>query len=244
MKILILGGTEEARELAGRLVAMGHEVVTSLAGRTSEPLMPAGKVRIGGFGGAEALGTFLRREKFDRVLDATHPYAVQMHTNAVLGAEMANLRLVRFLRQPWQEPPDVSWVQFTSDETAAETLPQDAHVFLTVGQKQLATYLERRDCRFLVRSIEPLERPLPGHATHIVGRPPFYPGGEAELMERFGITHLVTKNSGGVQTEAKLQAAQQRGIEVYMILRPELAPAYEVHTVGQAIAALRLAIAA
>ena len=240
MKILILGGTEEARLLAERLVAMGHAVTTSLAGRTSEPLLPKGEVRVGGFGGSERLGDYLLAEKFDRIVDATHPYAVEIKANAVRAAEKAGLRLVRLVRPPWNEPQYAFWKHVATPEEAAAALPRGARVLLTVGHTRLDPYLARSDCSFVVRSIEPPERPLPVHATLLLSRPPHFIGAETELMQEQGISHLICKNSGGVQTEAKLQAALKLRLPVLMIARPPLPPAHEVPTLGQAIAALRL----
>jgi precorrin-6A/cobalt-precorrin-6A reductase len=240
MKILILGGTEEARQLAERLVAMGHDVTTSLAGKTSEPALPKGNLKTGGFGGGDGLGKYLRDERFERIVDATHPYATEIKTNAVRGAAVAELKLVRLTRPAWQEPQYSFWKHFASNEEAAQNLPRGARAMLTIGNKGLEPFLARTDCSFVVRSIEPPERPLPVNASSLLARPPFYPQGEFALMQEQGVTHLVSKNSGGVQTEAKLQAALQLMLPVFMIARPELPPAYEVPTVGQAIAALRL----
>lgn len=240
MKILILGGTEEARRLAEQLVAMGHDVTTSLAGRTSEPLLPKGAVRIGGFGGGDGLGNFLLQEKFDRLIDATHPYAVEIKLNAVRAAELADLRLVRLTRPAWSEPQYAFWKHVGSVEEAAAELPRGARALLTVGHTGLEAFLKRTDCSFVVRSIEAPEKPLPVNASSVIARPPFFLGGELELLQEQGITHLVTKNAGGVQTEAKLQAALQLRLPVIMIARPVLPLAHEVPTVGQAIAALKL----
>lgn len=240
MKILILGGTEEARLLAGRLVEMGHDVTTSLAGRTSEPLLPKGTVRVGGFGGGDGLGNYILTEGFERLVDATHPYAVEIARNAVRAAELAELRLVRLVRPAWHEAQYAFWKHVADPEAAAALLPKGARALLTVGHTGLEAYFKRTDCSFVVRSIEPPTKALPVNASSILARPPFFIGGETELMEHQGISHLVTKNSGGVQTEAKLHAAQQLSIPVIMIDRPELPPAHEVPTVGQAIAALHL----
>ncbi len=240
MKILILGGTEEARLLAERLVAMGHEVTTSLAGRTSDPLLPRGNVRVGGFGGADGLAGFLKAERIDRLVDATHPYATEIKVNAVTGAQVAEVRLVRLVRPAWHEPQYAFWKHVASPQEAAASLPKGARVLLTVGHTQLEAYLVRADCSFVVRSIEPPEKPLPVNATVLIARPPFFLGGELALLQEQGISHLICKNSGGVQTEAKLAAALQLRLPVIMIARPALPPAHEVPTVGQAIAALRL----
>lgn len=240
MKILILGGTEEARLLAAQLVKLGHDVTTSLAGKTSEPLLPAGSVRVGGFGGGDGLGNYILTEQFDRIVDATHPYAEEIKRSAVKAAELAGLRLVRLMRPGWNEPQYAFWKHFASAEDAAAALPKGARAFLTVGHTRLEPYLKRTDCSFVVRSIEPPERELPVNATSILARPPFFFNGELALLQEQGISHLICKNSGGAQTEAKLQAALRLRLPVFMIARPELPPAYEVPTVGRAIAALKL----
>jgi precorrin-6A/cobalt-precorrin-6A reductase len=240
MKILILGGTEEARALADALVGMHHDVTTSLAGKTSDPLVPKGTLRIGGFGGGDGLGNFILTEGYQRLVDATHPYAVQIATNAVNAAKLSGVRFIRLVRPPWTEPQYAFWHHVQNSEEAAAGLPPGARVMLTVGHTDLDVFLARTDCSFVVRSIEAPAQPLPVHAQALISRPPFFVGAETELLQYEGITHLITKNSGGVQTEAKLRAAQQLRIAVVMIARPQLPPATEVPTVGRAIAALHL----
>lgn len=240
MKILILGGTEEARALADALVEMGHEVTSSYAGRTTDPILPKGEMRTGGFGGAEGLSDYLVANRFQRLVDATHPYSVRIATNAVEASRFSGVELVRLTRPAWIEPQYAFWHHVPDAEAAAKALPAGARVLLAVGHRGLETFLARSDCSFVVRSIEPPEKPLPVHARSLIARPPFFVGGETELMKDEGITHLITKNSGGVQTEAKLKAAQQLRLAVLMIARPKLPPAHEVPTVGRAIAALHL----
>lgn len=240
MKILILGGTEEARQLADALVGMGHDVITSYAGRTSDPVLPQGEIRTGGFGGAAGLSDYLLRNGIQRLVDASHPYSVQMATNAVEAAKHTKTPLVRLLRPAWKEPQYAFWHHVSRAEEAAAGLPKGARVLLTVGHRGLDVFLARTDCSFVIRSIEPPERALPTHATSLIARPPFFVGGETELMQYEGITHLITKNSGGVQTEAKLKAAQQLRLAIVMIARPVLPEAHEAPTVGRAIAALKL----
>jgi precorrin-6A/cobalt-precorrin-6A reductase len=242
MKILILGGTGEARILADKLVRMGHQVTTSLAGRTSAPLLPAGEVHVGGFGGAEGLADFIRRNGFERLVDATHPYAVEIATNAAAAARTLGMRCVRMVRPAWVEPQYAFWNHVPNIEAAVSAIPSGARVMLTVGHTGLEAFLARTDCSFIVRAIEEPERRLPAHASLLVSRPPFFVGAETDLLRREAVSHLVTKNSGGVQTEAKLQAAQVLRVSVIMIARPALPPAHDVPTVGRAIAALQLPV--
>ncbi|WP_248306931.1 cobalt-precorrin-6A reductase [Devosia sp. 1635] len=238
MNILVLGGTGEARKLAERLVALGHQVTTSLAGRTQEPMVPAGQLRIGSLGGAEGLAAFLQASGFDWLIDATHPYAAGMSANAVAAANGAGVPLLRLVRPAWREPPEAPWTHVPDLAAAAAAIPAGAKVLLTTGHGGLEAFLRRQDCRFVVRLIEPPAKPLPPHAEIILSRPPYRLEGELALLEREAITHLVSKNSGGAQTADKLEAARQRRTNVIMVARPAYPPAREVADVEACVAAL------
>lgn len=238
MKILILGGTAEARQLAERLVALGHDVTTSLAGRTSRPIRPAGALRMGGFGGVAGLAAYLRAHNIGRLVDATHPFAGLISRNAVAAAQEAGIPLLRYMRPAWEQPPGADWLTVETAHEAASVLPPEAHVLLTTGHAGLAAFMQRDDCHFTVRLIEPPETALPAFATLLLQRPPYGLADEIELMQRERIDHLVSKNSGGEQTAAKLEAARQLGIKIIMIARPAYGPALEVSSVDAAIEAL------
>jgi precorrin-6A/cobalt-precorrin-6A reductase len=238
MKILILGGTAEARQLANRLVGLGQDVITSLAGRTQDPILPAGGLRMGKFGGIPGLAAYLRVAGIERLVDATHPYAGQISINAVAAAHAAGVKLVRYMRPAWEQQIGDDWLTVETAAEAAAALPANADVLLTTGHTGLEHFLERDDCQFVVRTIEAPAMDLPRHARLLQTRPPYNLIDEMALMEREGITHLVTKNSGGGQTAAKLEAARKRGVKVFMIARPAYGPALEVDSVEGAIEAL------
>lgn len=240
MKILILGGTAEARQLAGRLVALGHDVTTSLAGRTQDPILPEGGLRMGPFGGIPGLCAYLRAAGIERLVDATHPYAGQMSINAVAASAVTGVPLVRHMRPQWEPLPEQHWIVVDTVQEAASALPPSANVLLTTGHTGLEMFLERNDCRIIARVIEPPAFDLPDHAELIFSRPPYGLEDELALLRRHGITHLVSKNSGGGQTSAKLEAAQRMGIQVIMIARPAYGPAVEVDSMDEALAALDL----
>jgi precorrin-6A/cobalt-precorrin-6A reductase len=240
MRILILGGTAEARELAGRLVALGHEVTTSLAGRTSRPALPAGALRVGKFGGVPGLVGYLRAMGFERLVDATHPYAGLISINAVAASAQARMPLVRFMRAPWIEPDGAGWTHVPDIGAAAAALPRGAHVLLTTGHEGLTDLLARTDCTFVVRLIEPPATALPRRALLLLDRPPYTPEGERSLFTHEGITVLVSKNSGGEQTAAKLAVAHALDVPVIMIDRPSYGPAVEVSSIEAAVDALHL----
>lgn len=236
MKILVLGGTGEAVELANALHTRGHQVVTSLAGRTRHPHKPKGRMRTGGFGGVDGLADYLRREKIEHVVDATHPFAAEMSAHAVAACARVELPLIRLERPSFVEPDLAQWWRVESVEAAAEKLPHGATVLLTIGRQQLAPFVARKHARFIVRSIEPAEVKLPRNFEQITARPPFSRDDELSLMKRRGVTHMVVKDAGGDQTSAKLEAAFMLKVQVIMIARPDLPEAETVSSVGDALA--------
>lgn len=240
MKILILGGTGEARKLAENLTSLGYHAITSLAGRTSAPAAHAGEIRTGGFGGAAGLADYLQSAKIERLVDATHPYAVTISGNAILAARQTGVPLVRLMRPGWQEPAGWNWRHTASIAQATWSLPAGAAALITTGHEGLETLLGRTDCRFIVRLIEPPNFALPAHASLVLDRPPYPLDAEKALLERAQINYLVTKNSGGDQTFAKLQAAHELGIATIMIDRPQYDAAPEAGTIEEALAALHL----
>jgi precorrin-6A/cobalt-precorrin-6A reductase len=235
VKILILGGTGEARELAGVLVGLGHEVITSLAGRTSDPMLPEGELRVGKFGGIPGLSAYIAAHRIELLVDATHPYAGLISINAVAAAQLTGVPLLRLMRTPWAEPEGANWLHAEDIAAAARVLPTGSKALLTTGHAGLEEFLKRDDCEFVVRLIDAPELTLPRHARLLRDRPPYGLDGEMDLMRREAMTHLVSKNSGGAQTAAKLEAARLLGVTVVMIARPVYGPATEVTRVEDAL---------
>lgn len=219
-KILILGGTAEARALAAELVAQGHAVTTSLAGRTVDPILPEGAVRIGGFGGADGLAAYLRDGGFDRMIDATHPFARRISENAIKAAAISGIPLEQRLRPRWQKQPGDRWRSVAALNAAADALPSGSTVFLALGRQYLDAFANRSDCRFIIRMVDPPEKPLafPDHLL-VLGKPSSDPDREADLFTAHGVTHLVCRNSGGPAGYAKIIAARKLALPVIMLER-------------------------
>ncbi len=236
MRILILGGTGEARELAAELVAAGVDVVSSLAGRVREPRLPDGPVRVGGFGGAGGLAAFLRAEGITCVVDATHPFAGTITAHAAEAAAQACVPLLVLRRPEWETDP--SWEVVADISAAADAVrawPGDS-VFLTTGRRDLGVFAADGRHRFLVRAVDPPDGPVPPRMTLVLDRGPYTVQGESALMRSHGVGLLVTKNSGGPMTAAKLAAARNLGVQVLMVQRPPLPPAVSiVTTVAEAV---------
>jgi precorrin-6A/cobalt-precorrin-6A reductase len=222
--------------LAAELVAAGVDVLSSLAGRVQQPRLPDGPVRIGGFGGAEGLAAFVCAEGISAVVDATHPFAGTITANAARAAAQAGVPLLVLRRPEWEA--ESSW-QVVADIAAAATAVRGwagESVFLTTGRRDLDVFAPDDRHRFLVRAVDPPEGPVPARMTLILDRGPYTVDGESALMREHDVGLLVTKNSGGPMTAAKLRAAEDLGVQVLMVARPSLPPgSVVVATVAEAV---------
>jgi len=222
--VLVLGGTGDARRLASLLVR-SFDVVSSLAGRVREPLLPPGRVRVGGFGGVPGLVSYLRAEGIAAVVDATHPFASGMTANAALACAEVGIPLIVVQRPGWEAAPGDHWVRVPSLIDAARVLPQyGRRVFLTTGAQGLDAFAECGDQWFLIRTVDEPTGRLPPHSEVLLARGPFTLADERALLREWRIDVVVTKDSGGAATYPKLEAARERGLPVLMVTRPELPP--------------------
>jgi len=222
MKVLLLGGTGEARSLAAALaVEPGVQVVSSLAGRTTDARLPVGEVRQGGFGGTDGLVDWLRDNAVDAVVDATHPFAATMTAHAVAAARAVDVPLLVLRRPGWTPASGDAWHPVDSADAAARLLPTlGSRAFLTIGRQGLAAFAGI-GMWALARCVDPPE-PVPTWCELILDRGPYDVDGELTLMRQHRIDVLVTKDSGGPQTSAKLIAARELGVPVVVISRPPL----------------------
>ena len=220
-RVLILGGTAEARALAAVLVDAGLDVVSSLAGRVADPALPAGTVRIGGFGGAAGLANYLRDGGCAVTIDATHPFAATISANAVRACAIADMPLLRLARPGWADHPDASSWQWVDSYAQAAAVPgPGSRVFLTTGRTTLPTFLPMTADDVLVRLVEPVTIPLPDHWRVIQSRGPYTQESERALLTEHRIDLLITKDSGGAMTAPKLTAAAAVGTCVVVVRRP------------------------
>lgn len=232
-RVLVLGGTSEGRELADWLAARGVYAVTSLAGATRQPRRPAGPVRTGGFGGPEGLAAWLRAERMEAVVDATHPFARRISENARLACEALGLPRLRLERPAWTPEPGDVWVEAESPEDAAERLPAlGTRVFLALGSQGLEPFGRLEGMWFLVRSVEPAPLRLPGET--LLARGPFGLEEERALLQAHRIQVVVCKASGGEASRSKVRAAGGLGLPVLMIRRPPPVPGLRVAEVREA----------
>jgi precorrin-6A/cobalt-precorrin-6A reductase len=223
LRLLILGGTTEAGALAAAIAGRADiEAMLSLAGRTQRPAPSPISTRIGGFGGAEGLRAYLQAERIDAVIDATHPFAAQMSRHAAEACAAAKLPLLIFTRPQWERQDGDRWIDVDAIEDASQAIGSaPRNVFLTQGRSQLGAFAKAPQHRYLVRAIE---RPsdidaLPRHRL-ILARGPFRLADEEALMREENIELVVSKNSGGEATYAKIEAARNLGLPIVMARRP------------------------
>jgi precorrin-6A/cobalt-precorrin-6A reductase len=221
--ILMLGGTAEARRLAGVLVQAGLPGLMSLSGATRDPLPQGVPVRIGGFGGDDGFETFLDSHPVTAVIDATHPFAARITARTARICAARRLPLLRLERPGWQAGPGDQWTRTDSITAALQILPPDARLFCATGRGSL-TDLAAAPCTTYLRIIDPPEGPYPHRGDWQIGRPPFDRAAEAALFVRLGVSHLLVKDSGGWEGRGKLDAARDMNLPVLMVNRPKAPP--------------------
>ncbi len=238
-RVLILGGTTEARGLGERLAARtGLDITLSLAGRTTAPIPLPVPVRSGGFGGPEGLADYLTRERVGILIDATHPYANAISANAAVAARRTGVAFLALRRPPWHQTGGDRWTE-VGDVSAAIAALGDAsrRVFVALGRNELVPFIKAPQHHYLIRSVDPVEPPLPlPHVEYITGRGPFSEADDHALLKSHQIDVVIAKNSGGSATYGKIAAARALEVEVIMLRRPVLPDAPTVATADEAVA--------
>jgi precorrin-6A/cobalt-precorrin-6A reductase len=240
LRVLILGGTSEASEIARRLADRSDlSVISSLAGRVNQPKIPDGPVRIGGFGGVDGLISFLQDEKIDAVIDGTHPFAARISASAESACSQLGLPLIAFSRLPWARQEADRWHIMPDTRSAAAYVAQTSgRVFLAIGRQQLDAFAACSNAWFLIRTIDPPDVSLPANTKLILERGPFHLEDELQLLRDHAIDYIVSKNSGGPATYAKIEAARLLGIPVVMIDRPQKHSVPSIDSIDGVLASL------
>lgn len=234
--ILLLAGTNGAREIADGLAKANIPANASLAGATREPAILALPTRSGGFGGASGFADYLTSAGITAIIDATHPFASRISARTATIAKAQNIPYLQLLRPEWQPEKGDIWTFIDTEKQAANYIPSGAVVFLATGRQTLMQFDNLTGRRLICRQIDPPEEPFPfENGEFLVGRPPFTIAEEVELFSRLGVDWLVVKNAGGQASHSKLDAARQLKIPVALIHRPPLLDVNRVETVKKAL---------
>jgi precorrin-6A/cobalt-precorrin-6A reductase len=236
-RVLILGGTGDAAALAAKAAQLPDlEIISSLAGRTQQPVSPTGNVRVGGFGGEAGLITYLQQQQIDLLIDTTHPFAAQISWHAAAAAEHCQIPHLMLVRPAWQQQDGDRWIEVVSNEAAANVLPGLAQrVFLTIGRQELASFAHLHRIWFLMRMIDPPQDQALPPGEILLERGPFSLEHERLLLHTYKIEAIVSKNSGGDATYAKIIAAREMGLPVVMVQRPSMPKVEQVADVVSAV---------
>jgi precorrin-6A/cobalt-precorrin-6A reductase len=237
-RVLILGGTTEARLLGERLARRGGlDVTLSLAGRTMSPVPHAVPIRIGGFGGAGGLADYIVKERVDALIDATHPYAAMISANASAAAQQTGVPFVVLRRAPWKAVAGDRWIEVDDTRTAVQALGKASRrVFVTLGRNDLAPFTDAPQHFYLIRSVDSVDPPLSlPRASYVTERGPFSEAHDRALMTEHKVDVVIAKNSGGDAAYGKIAAARTLGVEVIIVRRPQVSEGPAVHTIDNAI---------
>ena len=221
-RVLLLGGVTDALAIARTL---GPQHIYSLAGVGRVPTDLVCEVRVGGYGGAEGLAQFITGQGIDLLVDATHPYAAQISQNAARAARLAKVPCWALRRPAWQPGPGDDWREVADWAGLIKALQPFKRPLFTLGREPLQHLDEIPAHQFwTLRALENTLRDVPQHERcEVIGaRGPFLLEGERALFQRRTIDVLISKNSGGDATEAKLEVARELKVPVLILQRPEL----------------------
>ena len=220
MKTLVLAGTAEARAVISVLASdPGFDVEASLAGATTTPAALPVPVHSGGFGGAAGLAAFCKDRQIGLILDVTHPFATVISGNAAAAAQEAAIPCLHYLRPAWQPQVGDRWRDFDSWQAMADAVPAGTSLFLAGGTQSVSVFSSRDDITLVARALNLGDVVTPEHATFIHALPSPTVESEVELLKQHDISLLCCKNSGGESSKAKIIAARECGIEVWMLAR-------------------------
>lgn len=235
--LLILGGTTEARALAETVAEAGIPAIYSYAGRTAEPVTLPIPTRIGGFGGADGLATYLQETGITHVIDATHPFAETISRNAIAATARAGVPLIAFTRPAWEPEEGDTWINAPDMHVAVAALDTEPQrIFLAIGRKEIGLFATKPQHFYLLRLVDAPQTPPPFPNHHIVvAKGPFENAEDLALLQEHRIGLIVAKNSGGDGARAKIIAARKLGLPILMIDRPQLPERAETHVLGEVL---------
>lgn len=233
MKLMVMAGTSDARRIIKKLSGSFSILATATTSHGAELARSSGadKVLQGRFN-SQKLADIINEYYIEILIDATHPFASEATKNAIMAADAAMIKYMRFERKPLDIPEnDLIHRVHSFEEAALKTLKiTDGRVFHLAGVMTLHHLTERIDPDRIVARVLPsiyslkkcLELGLP--ASNIIAMEGIFSKEfNQALMEEYDVSLVVTKESGDAGgTPSKIEAALELGIPVIMVMRPEV----------------------
>jgi precorrin-6A/cobalt-precorrin-6A reductase len=227
MKILVVGGTADGRHLTSALFESGFDVTYSIAGIVRKATMPC-PVISGGFTQFGGLAQYVLDNHITHLIDATHPFAQKMSNKISLVSGDLAIAAIRFHRPEWPKHVQDKWIEVNDwpELITAVNTAKHQSLFMTAGQvtQDVIDALASQAKHVLLRTAMPVKIHLPNNVTWVKAIGPFQLNNEKQLIEQYQIDAIISKNSGGDPTYAKIEAARDLAIPVYQFKRPTLAP--------------------
>ena len=221
-KILLLAGTGEAKTLASLLAKRESiDVIASIHGDARLPRDLDVPTRIGGFEDQQEFAAFLKDQALSGVIDATHPFAVEVSQQANELCRELDMPLCRLERRDWRPQDGDHWITIDDETEAAHHLAHCQKVMAFTGRHSIGKFSNIENIYIFNRILhnELVDFPLP-HGEHVFGKPPFSVLDEVDLFRRLEIDAIILRNVGGENGFSKVEAARQLGLKVIMINRP------------------------
>ncbi len=250
--ILVLSGTEEGKEIVRRLHEEGLSLLTTVAteyGKKMFEQMGLETVCLQGRLDANGFSQLIQEKGIDIVVDATHPYAIEVSQNAIDACKKTNTQYLRFERQEIEIPPHPSIHKVkTMAEAVDKSRTLGKRIFLTTGISSVAKFILLKDEKELYVRI----LPVPEHIalcldmgippTHVIAmHGPFSEDLNRAMFRQYHTNTMVTKDSGEVGgVPEKIHAAINEGIDTIVIERPRLEFPQKYSSIDEVAKAVKL----
>ena len=250
--ILVLSGTEEGKEIVRRLHEEGLSLLTTVAtgyGKKMFEQLGLEAICLQGRLDTNGFSRLIKERGIDTVVDATHPYAIEVSQNAMDACKKTNIRYLRFEREEMAIPthPLIHRVQ-TMAEAVDKSRTLGKKIFLTTGISSVARFIVLKDEKELYVRI----LPIPEHIalcldmgippTNIIAmHGPFSEDLNRATFRQYHINTMVTKDSGEVGgVLEKINAARNEGIDTVVIERPGIEFPQKYSTIDEVVGAVKI----
>ena len=246
-QVWLIGGTRESADLARRLSAQEMPyIVTVTTPRAADLYSDTAQIWVGKLT-AEAMEAFVRQQRVQCILDASHPFACEISQQAIALSQKQAIAYIRYERPAQTDSAlrqdGLLTVVESLESLIASDLLHNQRVLFTIGYRSLARFTALRQTSTLFARVLPSAEAIAGAiaagfaSSEIIAlRPPISLALEKALWQQWQITRVVAKASGQPGGETiKQQVAQQLGVGLILIQRPAIAYPKQTSTLSIAV---------